>query len=89
MSQEYLLLKYGTIKDYNLNSEKSINLMKQYMDDGISYSVISQKDSLQQKRTLCELIDCIDGQIQNDWTGAIMTKEEAKNYIMEMEVGAI
>jgi len=32
---------------------------------------------------LCEVIDLIDGEIQNDWTGEKMTKDEAKKYVLE------
>lgn len=36
-----------------------------------------------QKVLLCELIDAIDGEIDNDWSGEKMTKDEAKVYVME------
>lgn len=34
---------------------------------------------------ICEVIDALDGTIQNDWTGKMMTKDEAKAYIMEYD----
>ena len=42
-----------------------------------------QKDTQEQKEILCKVIDLIDGEIENDWSGEIMSKEEAKKYIME------
>ncbi|RLC88204.1 MAG: hypothetical protein DRJ03_03400 [Chloroflexi bacterium] len=34
------------------------------------------------KAILCELIDKFDGEFYNDWDGRPMTRQEAKEYIM-------
>lgn len=80
---EYLLLKWGTLKGWNLESDASLAALKRYADEGVSVSAMAQDDSDAQKQALCELIDAIDGEIQNDWTGKVMSKDEAKKYVME------
>jgi hypothetical protein len=44
---------------------------------------MQQRDTDKQKQAICDLIDAIDGPIENDWTGEAMTKEEAKKYVLE------
>lgn len=80
---ESLLLKWGTLKGWNLESDKSMAALKKYAEFGMSWSVATHHDSDEQKAALCELIDAIDGEIQSDWTGEYMTKEEAKKYVMD------
>lgn len=78
---EHLLLKWGTLKGWQVESEKSRGALKRYLDGGVSMSVMTQKDTDAQKQALCDLIDAIDGDIGNDWEGTIMSKDEAKQYI--------
>lgn len=78
---EYLLLKWGTLKGWNLHSTEAHNLIQEYHDLGASMSVMMQKDSPRQKEIIHALIDVVDGVIQNDWDGNHYTKEEAHNYI--------
>lgn len=80
---EYLLLKWGTLKGWTLETDKSLDAFEKYAELGMSLDTMTQPNSLAHKEALCELIDAIDGKIQNDWTGEIMTKEQAKQYIME------
>jgi hypothetical protein len=80
---EYLLLKWGTLKGWELKSEKSFAALRKYVDGGVSISAMAQHDTDEQKAALCELIDAVDGEIINDWSGEHMTKYEAKVYIME------
>lgn len=80
---ERLLLKWGTLKGWNLESEKSRGIMKRYIDLGASMSAMAQHDSPDQKTIICELIDALDGEIQNDWSGEKMSKDEAKQYVQE------
>lgn len=82
MSDEYLLLKWGTLKEWNLESEKSREIMKRYLSFGSSFSAMDQRDTPEQKQAICDLIDAIDGTIQNDWSGDMMTKDEAKAYVL-------
>lgn len=84
MSEEYLLLKWGTLKGWNLQSEASLAAAKAYANAGsVSASAMSQHDTPEQKQALCDLIDAVDGPIQNDWSGEMMSKDEAKQYVME------
>ncbi len=83
MSEEYLLLKWGTLKGWNLTTEKSREAAQRYADMGMSMSAMAQHDTPEQKQALCDLIDAIDGPITNDWSGEEMSKEAAKKYVME------
>lgn len=80
---EYLLLKWGTLKGWNLETEASKAAAQRYADFGMSMSAMAQHDSPEQKQALCDLIDAVDGPITNDWSGEKMTKEEAKKYVLE------
>ncbi len=80
---EHLLLKWGTLKGWKLESDKSRDLMKRYINLGSSPSAMMQDDTPEQKQIICDLIDAIDGPITNDWSGEKMTKDEAKKYVLE------
>lgn len=80
---EYLLLKWGTLKGWELKSDKARDIMQRYIDAGMSMSAMAQHDTPEQKTLICDLIDAIDGEITNDWSGEKMTKEEAKKYVTE------
>lgn len=84
MSDEHLLLKWGTLKGWNLgDNEAARAAMQRYADGGMAMGAMQQHDTPEQKQALCDLIDAIDGEIQNDWTGDILTKDEAKKYVLE------
>ncbi len=80
---EHLLLKWGTLKGWNVESEKAREAFKRYCEGGVSASAMMQHDTDPQKAALCDLIDAIDGEIMNDWSGEKLTKEAAKEYVME------
>jgi hypothetical protein len=80
---ERLTFKWGTLKTWNLKTEKSQGVMKEYIALGASMSAMAQRDTPEQKKLLCDLIDAVDGPIHNDWSGYTMSKEEAKIYVME------
>jgi len=80
---EHLLLKWGTLKGWKVESDASREALKRYAADGYWAGCAQQRDTDEQKQALCDLIDAIDGQIQNDWTGDILTKDEAKKYVLE------
>jgi hypothetical protein len=79
---ESLLLKWGTLKGWDLKSEKTREIFNRYVDLGASYSAMAQHDTPEQKQLICDLIDALDGEIQNDWTGEMMSKDEAKRYVL-------
>lgn len=85
---DYLLLKWGTYKRINAESEA----MKKMVDDidsrGLTWSLGGMHEVMtdEKKKAFCDLIDSCEGTIQNDWDGKIYTKEQAKFYIMEYRV---
>jgi hypothetical protein len=83
MSEEYLTLKWGTLKSWNVKSEKGRELLKKYFDEGASMSAMLQKDTPEQKDVLCELIDIMPSDIYLDWDDEYVSKEAAKKYVME------
>lgn len=80
---ESLLLKWGTVKGWDNLSDKSMEIMQRYFADGVPMSCAMDKPDDARKATLCELIDQLDGDIHNDWTGEPMTKDEAIAYVMD------
>jgi len=80
---ESLLLKWGTLKGWNLETDKSKAAAKRYFADPTSPSAMMQHDTESQKQALCDLIDAINGEVRNDWSGEVMTKDEAKKYVHE------
>lgn len=79
-----LLLKWGTLKGWDLKSDAARAAARKYAEAGnLSLGAMQQRDTPEQKQALCDLIDAIDGEIKNDWSGEIMTKEQAKAYVLE------
>lgn len=79
----YILLKWGTLKGWNVASNpEAQNLIKQYLELGSSASAMSQRDTPEQKKILCELFHIHTGKITNDWSGETYTVEEAIEYVM-------
>lgn len=81
--EDYITLKYGTLKSWKLTSEKGEELLKKYNELGTSFSAMAQRDTPEQKKLICEMIDTIPGEICLDWDGKDVSKEEAKKYVME------
>jgi len=83
MSDHYLLLKWGTLKGWNLPEEgECFELLKKYFAEGVPMSAMADRPEEERKKILCELINKFDGPITNDWSGEEYTKEQAINYIM-------
>lgn len=83
MADEHLILKWGTLKGWKVESEQARAAGEKYASFGMSMGAMQQRDTPDQKQALCELIDAIDGPITNDWSGEDMTKEQAKAYVLE------
>ena len=82
--EDYLTLKWGTLKAWSFHSEKGKALLKKYFDIGANMSAAMQEDTPEQKQIICQLID--EGNFKtvcNDWDGKNMTKVKAKKYVME------
>lgn len=79
-----LLLKWGTVKRWDFKNEdcEAWQLLKEYLKDS-PLSCMANHPTEERKELLCKVIDKLNGEIQNDWTGEIMTKEEAKKYILQ------
>jgi hypothetical protein len=78
-----LLLKWGSIKGWDDMTPDQVAILRRWQNEGVSMSAMAHRDSDTQKAIVCELIDTMeDGQIHNDWEGASMTREEAKEYVM-------
>lgn len=79
----YLTLKWGTLKSWDFTeSEKGIELLKEYYKIGSSFSAMAQRDTPRQKEIICELIDLCEGEIYLDWDGVDVSKQAAKEYVM-------
>jgi len=80
---EQLLLKWGTIKGWDNLTDKSVAIVERFFADGMCMSAAMDHPDGDRRAILCELIDQLDGEIQNDWSGEKMTKDEAKKYVSE------
>ena len=84
MSTDYILLKWGTLKGWDVSSNpEAIKLLKQYLELGSSASAMYQRDTPEQKKILCDLFRIHTGKITNDWSGDQYTVEEAIEYVMD------
>lgn len=77
-----LVLKWGTLKRWDFQTDDAKKLFAEYCDIGSSASAAMQNDTQRQKEIICELIDLCEEPITNDWSGDKMTRQEAKDYVM-------
>ncbi len=84
----YLTLKWGTLKSWDFTgSEMAKKLFKEYSEIGSCISAMAQRDTKRQKEIICELIDICDGDtIYLDWDGKDVSKQEAKDYVMNYSI---
>ncbi|WP_020184853.1 hypothetical protein [Methylopila sp. 73B] len=78
-----MTLKWGTLKGWRFTHEATIAAAQRYAEFGMSAGAATQNDTPDQKQALCDLIDAVDGEIVNDWSGEAMTKDEAKRYVLD------
>ena len=57
--QDFVTLKWGTMKSWNISSEKGKELLKKYYGLGCSISAAMQKDTPEQKELICQMIDTV------------------------------
>jgi lambda repressor-like predicted transcriptional regulator len=81
--QDYITLKWGTLKSWNVTSAEGRALLKKYGELGNFMSAIMQRDTPEQKEIICKLIDLMPGEIYLDWDGRYVSKEVAKKYVLE------
>lgn len=82
IEQDFITLKWGTLKSWRLTSEKGKELLKKYSELGTSLGAMTQKDTPEQKELICQMIDTVPGDIYLDWDDIDVSKEEAKKYVM-------
>lgn len=84
-NKDFLLLKWRTIKGWCFeNSPEAFEALKEYNEIGMSMSRAMQDDTPRQKELVCIMIDKVNGEVSNDWSGEIYeNKEDAKKYVME------
>lgn len=86
MTEQYLLLKWGTLKAWNVEgNDKALAALNRYHEEPVQFSVMTQHDTDAQKQALCDVIDAMpdDASISSDWSGETFTKETAKAYVLE------
>ena len=81
--QESIALKFGTLKGWRNLSPSTIEILQEYADLGMSMSTMQQQDTPEQKRLLCKAIRNLNGTIYDDWSGEIISQDEAVEYVME------
>ncbi len=85
-SNDYLLLKWGTLKGYCFeDSPEAFEALKEYNEIGSSFSAMMQDDTPRQKELLCIMIDKVNGSVTLDWDGIDCTNDraQAKKYVIE------
>ncbi|MEN0087606.1 MAG: hypothetical protein AAF737_04125 [Pseudomonadota bacterium] len=81
-SNDFLLLKWGTVKGWSIRDEAVLKLLQEFMQ-GACISAAMDKPDEARREKLCAVIDAFDGEISSDWTGEAFTKEQAKAYVRE------
>lgn len=83
MASESLTLKWGSLKDWDIKNPKAFELLKRWHELGVSASAMAHTDTPEQKEIVCRIIDAVDCEtIYLDWDGVHVSKEEAKEYVM-------
>ena len=81
---DHLTLKWGTLKAWRFGSQEALALLRQYAEIGLSAGAMQQRDTPEQKRIICQLIDeCRAPEIYLDWDDKYVSKDEAKRYVMD------
>lgn len=80
--EDYVTLKWGTLKSYNVVTDSVWELMEKYLEQGSSMSAMTQQDTQDQKQLLCNIIDLIGKPVYLEWDGEYVSTERAKEYIM-------
>ena len=77
-------LKWGNIKGWEGMEEghPARAALEKYLDSGQGLSAM-QRQTEEQRKLICDVIDAVDGDINDHWNGGTMTKEAAKKYVLE------
>lgn len=86
---DYITLKWGTLKSWNITSAEGRSLLRQYFRLGRTVGAMAQKDTPEQKEIIFELIDLVPGDIFLEWDEKYVSKEDAKKYVFEYGMEAL
>jgi len=82
--EDYIELKWGTLKAYRLTSPAFEPLIEECnREGGMSMSAMAQRDTPRQKEIICQMIEMIGKPVYLHWDGEYVSVEEAKKYVME------
>jgi HD-like signal output (HDOD) protein len=79
--KDYVTLKWGTVKSYNIQNKETWAIMEKYLDAGVSASAMTQRDTNEQKELLCQVLESIGEPVYLEWYAKYVSVEEAKEYI--------
>lgn len=83
MSQDHLVLKWGTLKAWSFHTDAARALLREYGELGSAGGAMQQHDTPRQKEIICALIDEGDfNTVHLDWDGIYVSKKRAKEYVM-------
>jgi hypothetical protein len=86
-TRDFISLKWGTLKAWDLKTEKCVELLRKWHEIGASASAMMHHDTPEQKALICQMIDeCNADTIHMDWEDIEIPKGEAKKYVMEYEL---
>jgi hypothetical protein len=80
--QDELSLKWGKMKSWSLRSGPARVAGQKYIDLAKAIKWEDWDGSDAQKQCLCEIIDAVNCDITNDWNGSVISKADAKRYVM-------
>jgi hypothetical protein len=81
--KDSITLKWGTLKAWNIHTPKAVKILNKWASLGYSLGAATQLDTPEQKNLLCDLIDASNADtIFLDWDGKHVSKQEAKDYIL-------
>ena len=84
MPKDSIALKWGSLKRWDVHSDKAMAILDRYMADPVCMSAAMQEHTDAQKQALLELCDAVEeagGTIFLDWDGVYVNAEQAKKYI--------
>lgn len=84
--EDYVTLKWGTLKSWKLSNPKLEPLIEEYDQEG-GICLSAMNDTPRQKEIICEIIEVIGKPVYNNCSGEYLSVDEAKKYVMEYNKG--
>lgn len=86
--QDFISLKWGTLKAWHTQSEEAKKVLREYFDTGPAWSAMA-RDTPEQREILIRLIEVANlNQVYLDFDGEWISKEEAIAYLRRRESDA-